>query len=635
MAVRQGRRQKRVLAGRKMKSLCWMKDEGLHLETSLSLLNPRVQAPTTDLRADDLANYFKEKIDHIRQEIISQSLHTMHCPPSPTASSSLSDFEPVTEEVIRLLATFRPTTCTSDPIPSHLLQSLSPAVTSHLTKIFNLSLITAAARTRDLTGPLTSGHGSAQRTLLEETTAMLCVPTDFRICVPQAGNCRLCSLRSIRRKVSLIFFPDVPPPFPPWFCFRRKKYKSRNRGLAEGTGHDIGRSMDEDSRHITRRIVHLTLEMLYLLTGEEYEPVKLCNDPAKSSLHPCLSEGERTKIPVMNTHSLVSEQKILELINKMIELLTGEVPVRCQDVAVYFSVEEWEYLEGRKDLYKDVMMENCQNLTSRGIMLEEDLSAFPFVYTREESFSFDTENFMDRDNLAHNLSPHIKKESFSCSGQSLPDGTHSDHKPHNYGTEGSSLFDSNFCDTDSCTALDHVEYTSFYIKEEPLLFPEENCSDVTLLMDHTDQDSRAHSEQSASSEGPRGTSLNDTQHHTFMKRELLACDNDILKSSDDTCKDPSYLIKESFSFNPEVPSALTNENRNRALKTEHDDLYSCSDCDKCFSIESHLHKHQKIHTNPKPSLLCFVPQFQEFALGDIDLIAQVFAKFLDKLKEIS
>ncbi|CAJ0950593.1 unnamed protein product, partial [Ranitomeya imitator] len=67
-------------------------------DTFQSLLNPRAQAPTTDLRADNLANYFKEKIDHIRQEIISQSLHTMHCPPSPTASSSLSDFEPVTEE---------------------------------------------------------------------------------------------------------------------------------------------------------------------------------------------------------------------------------------------------------------------------------------------------------------------------------------------------------------------------------------------------------------------------------------------------------------------------------------------------------------------------------------------------------
>ncbi|XP_077345726.1 uncharacterized protein LOC143989465 isoform X4 [Lithobates pipiens] len=111
--------------------------------------------------------------------------------------------------------------------------------------------------------------------------------------------------------------------------------------------------MEEDRSHATERILNLTLEIIYLLTGESF---------------PLLKYGGHMTITVPPCDSLNPErhnmQKILEVTKKMMELLTGEVPIRCQDVTVYFSMEEWEYLEGHKDLYKDVMMDNQPPLTS-------------------------------------------------------------------------------------------------------------------------------------------------------------------------------------------------------------------------------------------------------------------------------
>ncbi|XP_073536998.1 gastrula zinc finger protein XlCGF66.1-like [Phyllobates terribilis] len=126
--------------------------------------------------------------------------------------------------------------------------------------------------------------------------------------------------------------------------------------------------MDRDRDKMAERILPLTLEILLRLTGEDYTVVK------KTSSERCQDlVSERWGIPLSPImgppphpliHEDINDQKILELTYKMIELLTGEVPIRCQDAAVYFSMEEWEYLEGHKDLYKDVMMEIPQPLTS-------------------------------------------------------------------------------------------------------------------------------------------------------------------------------------------------------------------------------------------------------------------------------
>ncbi|KAM3913721.1 uncharacterized protein RB166_018920 isoform 2-T3 [Leptodactylus fuscus] len=127
--------------------------------------------------------------------------------------------------------------------------------------------------------------------------------------------------------------------------------------------------MDRDKKETTEKILSLTLEIIYLLTGEDYVVVK-----KKSGEHLTTSSGRvsgglrKIQYPIMKSSPLITkrsnEQKILELTNKIIELLTGEVPIRCQDVTVYFSMEEWEYLEGHRDLYKDVMMEDHKPLTS-------------------------------------------------------------------------------------------------------------------------------------------------------------------------------------------------------------------------------------------------------------------------------
>ncbi|XP_040292927.1 gastrula zinc finger protein XlCGF66.1-like isoform X2 [Bufo bufo] len=117
--------------------------------------------------------------------------------------------------------------------------------------------------------------------------------------------------------------------------------------------------MGKPQSQLNERILNITLEIIFLLTGEDYGPVN--ENVIRSSAHHVSGGCSSTQKPITEPpiHSLIHEEnhehQILDLTKKIIELLTGEVLIRSQDVAVYFSMEEWEYIEEHKDLYRDIV----------------------------------------------------------------------------------------------------------------------------------------------------------------------------------------------------------------------------------------------------------------------------------------
>ncbi|KAM4011765.1 uncharacterized protein ACNLHF_005716 [Anomaloglossus baeobatrachus] len=149
----------------------------------------------------------------------------------------------------------------------------------------------------------------------------------------------------------------------------------------ESQSHMSNSQKMKDRSHITKIILNLTLEIIYMLTGEDYSVVKKTSRECVTpwSRHIVAGECDSTRSTTMapSNQTLIdkrgNDQKILALANKIIELVTGEVPIRCQDVTVYFSVEEWEYLEEHKDLYNDIMMEKPQLFSSLDSFAKNDL----------------------------------------------------------------------------------------------------------------------------------------------------------------------------------------------------------------------------------------------------------------------
>ncbi|XP_056407350.1 oocyte zinc finger protein XlCOF7.1-like isoform X2 [Hyla sarda] len=301
--------------------------------------------------------------------------------------------------------------------------------------------------------------------------------------------------------------------------------------------------MEKDRNKMADRIINLTLQILFRLTGEDYIVVK------KSSSGRCrapVCEGwgrTLSSIPGPPPHSLIheemDEQKIRELINKMMELLTGEVPIRCQDVAVYFSMEEWEYVEGHKDQYKDqVMMEDQQPLTSP---VRSSKRTAPERCPRP---------------LSYINAIYIKEEAETD-------------------VSGDEQYEE-----DISTGKDLIYINAIDIKEEietDVSGDEQYKKEIS-----TDSCSRRSEENLISSDYKAD---DDITQDTYEEHSIIP----------DT---PSALHSQDLSSHPYIQ--VLSSQSSQDVQQNKEKPFSCSECEKCFAWKSHLVQHQKIHTGEKP-----------------------------------
>ncbi|XP_073403972.1 uncharacterized protein [Dendrobates tinctorius] len=386
--------------------------------------------------------------------------------------------------------------------------------------------------------------------------------------------------------------------------------------------------MDKDRDKMVEKILHLTLEILFRLTGEDYTVVK------KTSSERCqipVSEGlGRPLSPITGPpphpliHEDINDQKILELTYKMIELLTGEVPIRCEDVAVYFSMEEWEYLEAHKDLYKDIMMEVPQPLTSPVLSSKTTTTErcpHPLLPQNCEQENPDVPQDDQGEDLTHiNTTETYVMGDEWCKVEIPTYDYPDDCTSISQGQLTSSVFKSDYSDitqdlTEVYTIIPdvpaslHSKDLSFDPFEQIIPF------DASLSIEKNKSHNRGIENQTSDAANNPFTSVEygnsfslkmsfftDQKFHT--KEKIFSC-----AQCGKYFNQTSQLVRHERVHTGEKPFSCSECRKcfvNKSTLVTHqrthtgEKPYLCSDCGKRFGDKSHFLRHQKLHTGDKP-----------------------------------